>query len=514
MSLSLYIRGSAVFMASRLSGAALSFALTPVVLGVLGPEQYGLWAILGSAVGYVSMFDMGLSQSFTRFLAEKRVAAPDDAARIFYFGIFFYSALALILVPAAALIGRQFVEWFGFPAELSETAYWAFIVMVGYFSVTNLAALGRSALDAMQRVDIGQSLSLLGVVLYWTLGVVFIFWGWDVWGLVAAAIFGQVAVGVAGFTVIRRLWPDLLHYRGLLSWSEAKRLLGFGAGLQVGASATTINLETDRLIIGKFVSLEAVTGYELGNMVAKMVRVLPLAFLHSALPIVTNLEASGRGGLVREQLEKASRAYSGFGFFLAGGMACMAPLIMSAWLGTPQPGSAAVLAILAPGWAFVSATGVATTVMRARGKVRVEAVFTSSMAALNLAATLVLVRPFGAMGVVAGTSVGAVVASVLFLNLFCGREGLSFRSYITQVVGRPLLATGVAVIFVAVLSALLGVGAGTDGRMSSLTYLIPLSLIYFLVWLASALVVRVYEFGDFRLGVSRLAEKIARTNER
>lgn len=498
------MRGSAAFMTTRLSGAVLSFALTPLILGYMGKEQFGLWAILGSAVGYVSMFDMGLSQSFTRFLAEKRATVPHEVSRLFYFGVTFYAVLGCVLVPIAYLVGDELVAWMGVAPELAETAYWAFVVMVGYFAVTNLGALGRSSLDALQRVDLGQSLSLLGVIVYWSLGTALVITGWGVWGLVSSAMVGQFAVMVSAWIILRRLWPELLVWRGIARLAEVRRLMRFGVGLQVGASATTVNLETDRLVIGKFVTIDAVANYELGNMLARMVRVLPQAFLHSALPIITEMESTGRGAEIRERVEKFSVVYSGFGFFLAGGMACLAPVLLSFWIGSPQPASAAVLAILAPGWAFVSATGVATTVMRARGQVRTEAAFTSLMALFNVGVTVLLVRPFGMLGVVAGTSMGAVLASMIFLRLFCRSEGRSYLPHVREVVGRPLLVTLIAVGLVTTMLSMLGVQYGVEGRIAALGYLLPIAVLYVAIWAISAVWLRVLPPGDIRDVVGRL----------
>lgn len=503
-SLKTFFRGSAAYVAAKLGGAVLSFVFTPYVLHRLGSDQFALWAILGSAVGYVSLFDMGLSQSFTRFLAEKRAVAPSEASGVLYTGVAFYVLVGCVLVPISILLAPYIMTWLNISPELQKTGANALVVMVAYFSVTNLGALGRSSLDAMQRVDIGQSVSLAGIVTYWVLGVALIWYGLGIWSLVIAAVAGQLLVIVVSLVLLRRSWPEVLVWRGFAPWSEIRRLMSFGAGLQVGATATTINLETDRLVIGKFVSMGAVTSYELGNMLARMVRSLPQAFLHSALPIVTDHVSREGSDSLRDSLESAARAYSGVGFFLAGGMTAVAPVLLSFWIGSPQHLSAQVLAILAFGWAFVSATGVATTVMRARGRVRLEASYTFGMALVNVAVTVILVRPFGVLGVVAGTSIGAVIASLAFMYAFAHAERLGFWRHIIEVIGRPLAVTTVSTALVFGASYFLGVSDGVSGRLVALGYLIPLGVLYVAVWLALSVALSVYSISDIRAVRARM----------
>ena len=46
---------------------------TPIMLRLLGQSEYGLYSLIGSVVGYLSVLDMGLGNTIVRYTAKNRV---------------------------------------------------------------------------------------------------------------------------------------------------------------------------------------------------------------------------------------------------------------------------------------------------------------------------------------------------------------------------------------------------------------------------------------------------------
>ena len=58
----------AVYAVTIVSG----LLLTPIVVGALGTEQYGVWAVIGSVLAFIGLLDLGIGPSVIRFSAEQR----------------------------------------------------------------------------------------------------------------------------------------------------------------------------------------------------------------------------------------------------------------------------------------------------------------------------------------------------------------------------------------------------------------------------------------------------------
>ena len=49
---------------------AIGFFLTPFLLHRLGPPHYGLWLVVGSVMAYGELFELGITGSVIKYLAE------------------------------------------------------------------------------------------------------------------------------------------------------------------------------------------------------------------------------------------------------------------------------------------------------------------------------------------------------------------------------------------------------------------------------------------------------------
>src|SRR5690606_31958051 len=50
---------------------AVAFLAVPLLIEALGPERFGLLAIIWMGVGYFTLFDMGLGRALTRLIVER-----------------------------------------------------------------------------------------------------------------------------------------------------------------------------------------------------------------------------------------------------------------------------------------------------------------------------------------------------------------------------------------------------------------------------------------------------------
>ena len=52
--------------------------VTPIIVGALGTEQFGIWALIGSILGFIGLLDLGIGPSLIRFAAEQRGRGARD----------------------------------------------------------------------------------------------------------------------------------------------------------------------------------------------------------------------------------------------------------------------------------------------------------------------------------------------------------------------------------------------------------------------------------------------------
>ena len=79
--------------------------LTPFIIRSLGQSEYGLYILLGSFVGYISLLDFGLSNTIVRFVAKYRANNDTIGEKNFLGTVLIIYVLISFLVVVLGAIG-------------------------------------------------------------------------------------------------------------------------------------------------------------------------------------------------------------------------------------------------------------------------------------------------------------------------------------------------------------------------------------------------------------------------
>jgi O-antigen/teichoic acid export membrane protein len=232
----------------------------------------------------------------------------------------------------------------------------------------------------------------------------------------AILVVGNIALGARHVSI---RWPFLP------SLATAKEVGRYSSWMQLSAVTGFANVQLDGLIIAAFLPVRYVGLYQIGMQVASGVRSLPLfAFPPLLTRLTTTFRRQGRDETAAEfgQLERRwLPAVLGYGVVAIAAVGFAVPV----WLGDRYVVAGAVAAVLLAGYTVhVGLTGMRTCYVRAVGQPGLETRCSTVWTVVNLLLTVPLVLLFGVVGVVSATAIAGAVASVYFVFLCRGREGL------------------------------------------------------------------------------------------
>jgi O-antigen/teichoic acid export membrane protein len=97
--------GALLSYASIFVSIIIGLLYTPIMLRLLGQSEYGLYSLIGSVVGYLSILDLGLGNAIVRYTARNR-AVGDKEAESSLNGMFIalYSVIAVLTIAASLLV--------------------------------------------------------------------------------------------------------------------------------------------------------------------------------------------------------------------------------------------------------------------------------------------------------------------------------------------------------------------------------------------------------------------------
>src|SRR5258706_6711575 len=145
-----------------LFSAIVSFFLGPYILGKLGATSYGIWALIGSLVGYFGLLDLGVRSAVTKFVASYHSAGNHAGASDVKSAALLAFTMAGLLAIVVALAISPFVERiFSIPPGSEQTARVAIVIMAANIAVALVTGVYGGILTAPRPLALSNTVKVI-----------------------------------------------------------------------------------------------------------------------------------------------------------------------------------------------------------------------------------------------------------------------------------------------------------------------------------------------------------------
>jgi O-antigen/teichoic acid export membrane protein len=420
----------------------VSFFLAPVVVRLLGSEAYGVWALIGSVIGYLSLIDLGVRGAVTKFVATLHPAGShDEAGRITSAGLLFFGFAAVVTVLVGVVVSLFVDRMFDIPPDLAGPARLAMFLTCLAVAVSIIGGVFGGVIAALHRFDYLNGVEIAVLLARTVATVVALERGG---GLVALAMIQLVAAAARTWIYLmnlRALYPELrIRLHG--AWDLVPKVVAFGAISTLLHVSTALINYSDSIIIGVFLPLQAVTFFAIASTLAIQARGVISGISQVLAPLAGSYEGRGELSRLGEVMLASARLATLAILPIAAAFAFRGEEFIGLWMGEEfaEP-AGGVLRILAPGlWVYASLQVCASVMMgidRHRGMVR--AFLTE--AAVNVLLCIALVRPLGITGVALGILLPRLGMCIGFAPWYARQVfGTSVSAYLWEAILRPGLA--------------------------------------------------------------------------
>jgi O-antigen/teichoic acid export membrane protein len=420
----------------------VNFFLSPLVVNHLGPSAYGVWTLLVTLTASLGLLDLGIRSAVTRYVARSESQGDHGTAiQIVSTALSIFTIMAGLALVASTALGLIAPRVFHIPAEYRVATV---IVTAVVGASTGIALVngayggvivGRQRFDLVCVIDVTTALMRAALVL----GVVA-----GNGGLVALAC-AQLLVSLAG--ALSTAWLGLRLLPGLRlrpAWSRPhlRLIVAYGGYAFVAQFAASVIDRAGVLVIGAFLPMAAVTVFAIANGLIDYARALAGGIRTTLAPRASALEGGGQHEELGALALQGARYCTLLVLPIAATFVLRGSSFIGLWMGEPYAGpSGAVLAVLAVRLVCLGATGAAANVLLGASRERTVAAVLVAEAVVSVAAMLILVRPFGPLGVAWGTTVPAAAAALLVWPWLLRESfGVGVGRYLRSSWGRPGVA--------------------------------------------------------------------------
>lgn len=463
-----------------LLGYVFSFIVAPLMLSRLGLAAFGVWAVTGSLAAYAALSDLGMRRALGRFIALYDTGGDDRAVReCVGLGISIMTVvgtlMAITAVFAAPLLQRSLgvlsVE------DMRVTLLCSVVISMswGFSSVFNSMNTG---LRRMVPAGIATTTALVLNFLF-SVGALLVSTELVTYAIANAAA-GVLGVG-ASFVAMWYVWrsfPIAIPSRRVI-----RDVLSYSLKAQVHGISGIVNMQTGKLILAFFVSVEATAVYEIATRVTRAVKGVALQTISAMVPTATaHIVEHGRESIPAWYRHYNRRvAALALPLFLLASLT--APFLLVAWLGNLPEKSAVVISVLCLAYAVSITIEVGMTTSNADGNPGMVALNSAMTAALNVLLMVALAPLFGFWGILAGTALAVTIGAAIFVVRFHRRYKIPFADYFRSVGPPAALAFGLLAPFLVL--PLFG-DFVLDSRLASVSVVASVATIYGLTYWAAA----------------------------
>jgi len=337
-------------LAGQVGPLVVGLAAIPLLIRQLGTDRFGVLTLVWVAIGYLSLFDLGIGRALTHVVAARRGrGTAAEAVPLVWTGLGFMVLVGLAGSAVLVVGGRWLVEVaLNVPRALvRESLLACYLVALVLPAVIASAGL-RAVLEGWERFGLANGVRFFVSSLTYLAPVAVSFWRPDLVAVVASLAAVRLAGALAYLILCLHVVP---HFRGIPrpDFSKARELLKVGGWMAVSNVVSPILVNLDRFIIGSMLTMSAVAYYATPYEVVTKLLVPPAAISAVLFPAFSRTYAGQRGSVVR--LFASAIEGSFFLLFpLVLGVILLAPELLRIWVGPEfAKNSSAVTRVLAVG---------------------------------------------------------------------------------------------------------------------------------------------------------------------
>lgn len=422
------------------------------MIGRLGLEQFGVWAITGAVAQYAAVLDLGISRSLARFVAVHHGDGTTRVKQTICFGLLAVTFLTGIMLAAALGLGPFLGKALDVPLNRTEFQ----LVLVSSVTIAG-ASLYQRVLAAYPTGTEDMVTPNVAGALVLTLSAVASIGALIASGSLAVYAAANSVAAIAGTFITLAVVRARCGNVGLALPTKqyAMTVMRFSAKGQIPWIADLINYQTDKIVLAAAVDLRAAAAYEVVSRVANAVRQVANTASSALLPTAARRIRDGG----RDMIVPLAARYGRIGMTIAaplyGTVLVAGPCIVLAWIGQRPPDSALILAGLLIAYTMNGLGAVPSILAIVDDAQRIMVVPAVGTAVANVVLTLTLAPLLGTVGIIGGTVVALSGGAIGGLLMFARHYGTPVRALMMQ------LAAPVAPV--AMICAAVAVPAGLAG---------------------------------------------------
>lgn len=393
----------------------IGLLLTPFMIHKLGDSEYGLYTLIGSLIGYISVLDFGLNNTIVRFVSKYRALEDKKGEQNFLATtMLIYAVISFLIVLFGVVLFYNLNDIFKklTPDELYKAKI-MFVILIFNLAITLPGGAFSAISNAYERFVFPRAMEISKYILRSVMLVMILLMGSDSIGIVILdTIVNLVAISINAYYVFKSL-----HVKMKLTEVDKtliKQIFNYSFWIFIFAIVGQFQWRSGQVILGVFSGTKDVAIYGVGIMLGTYYGAFSTAISSVFLPRATQMTVLNA---TSEELTSTMIRIGRFSLItlmmIFGGFLLYGKQFIHLWVGDTYKAAWAIALIIMFSYTLPLIQSFANSILESKSLFSFKAKTYISLIVLGTLIGAYMIKPFGVLGLIIGSTAGWILSQVI-----------------------------------------------------------------------------------------------------
>lgn len=396
--------------------------ITPIMIKTLGQEQYGIYVILFTIIGYFSLGNFGFPQTLLREIIEALHHKMYEKINSVISSVFTYYSL-FISVAVVLVFMIFFLDSFNLMQYIVEDTKYrelfqsAIIIVVGIFALNMINEIFQYIIMADNKIYVVKLIKFFEIILQLALTYIVLLKSPTLQNVILVMLFTALFSLIAMYIYSKRYVIYTISYK-FSNFQIFKEMLPSSFWYFVGAISVMLIFQSDVMVISSFIGIEHVAIYATMYKFNDAFRQVLSQICGSIFPTIAKLKSENRYEDLKKLYFKFLAVMVGLSFFTGAILYWIGFDIYSWWIGNEAFNNKELFVHFIVFTMLFVIDSPSSTFIGAMGIHRNTIIVAIVQGLLNLFLSIYLIKEYGLIGVILGSIIALLVTNFWFNNYY------------------------------------------------------------------------------------------------
>lgn len=405
-------------------GIIISLIYTPLMIRFLGKSEYGLYNTVASTISMMSILSLGFNSSYIRYYIKYK--KNNDIENInklngLYLVIFTIIGLIACFCGIFLSLNLRYVFKDGLSNTEYITAKTLMILLTCNLSFSFPMSVFSNIISAHERFIFLKTLLLLKTVFSPLLSIPLLYFGYGSIAIVFSTIFVSLVTDLLYLFYCVKILRVKFCFRNFEK-GLFKDILFFTSFIAINMIVDQINLNVDKILLGRFKGTEIVAIYSVGFTLfiyfQQFSTSISSLFAPSIHSMANKFEGMTNDYYFTDVFVKVGRIQLMILGLLCTGFIFFGRSFIYFWAGNGYDEAYFVMLLLCVSSIVPLSQNIGVEVQRSLNKHKFRSIVYLLMALINIVLSIILCQLYGAIGCAIGTAISFIIANGIIMNVY------------------------------------------------------------------------------------------------